>query len=322
MCLEVGESVEAESERRRTSNCIIFILLSLSLSSSLSPHLFARRPRCSCSGHDGFRVHLEEVCERVHRYTPRRLEGVSRDRKKNFPSENLCFENMVLPLLFFRSRCNACRSFLLFFLSLSLLLRPHVVVHRRGRAAGTHEHDPGRAQKQGGHLVSERERRRGRKRNQKNLVAEGALVFPVAVLATASKGLDASALAGREMRCGPGQEEESSFLPLERSTHTSSIREERGREKELLLILLFSSPIASVRSGEVRPLLFLNLNRNRNRNRTLPLNPPPPKPHLDNNSTDSRKIKNPTLRSCFDGAVDLGADAAAKVERFWESVSK
>ena len=122
------------------------------------------------------------------------------------------------------------------------------------------------------------------------------------------------------MRCGPGQEEESSFLPLERSTHTSSIREERGREKELLLILLFSSPIASFRSGEVRPLLFLNLNRNRNR--TLPLNPPPPKPHLDNNSTDSRKIKNPTLRSCFDGAVDLGADAAAKVERFWESVSK
>ena len=46
------------------------------------------------------------------------------------------------------------------------------------------------------------------------------------------------------------------------------------------------------------------------------------KKKLDDNSVDSRKIKNPTLRSFFDGAVDLGADAAGKAEKFWETLSK
>ena len=95
-------SVEAEKRNVvAPSNSIIFSFSLFSLSLSLSlPHLFSRRPHCSCRGHDGFRVHLEEVCERVHGVL-RRLEGVSRDRKKNFPSEKLCFEDMVLPLLFF-----------------------------------------------------------------------------------------------------------------------------------------------------------------------------------------------------------------------------
>ena len=40
------------------------------------------------------------------------------------------------------------------------------------------------------------------------------------------------------------------------------------------------------------------------------------------NSVDSRKIKNPTLRNIFDGAVDMGADAAGKAEKFWDTLSK
>lgn len=44
----------------------------------------------------------------------------------------------------------------------------------------------------------------------------------------------------------------------------------------------------------------------------------PPKNH----SVDSRRIDNPTLRSLFDGAVDLGADAAGRATKLWDTLAK
>lgn len=39
-------------------------------------------------------------------------------------------------------------------------------------------------------------------------------------------------------------------------------------------------------------------------------------------SVDSRRIDNPTLRSLFDGAVDLGADAAGRATKLWDTLAK
>ena len=108
---------------------------------------------------------------------------------------------------------------------------------------------------------------------------------------------------------------------IDLSKEMSSARKARPRKKELrrfvfvfVVIFVFSS-VAIAPFREARPaststsrlnLFFLA----------------PSKPPNNNTSVDSRKIKNPTLRSFFDGAIDLGSDAAGTAEKFWETLSK
>jgi len=200
-------------------------------------------------------------------------------------------------------------SFFLLFLP-----SPHqdVVDHRRGLAAGAHKRDPGRAAEEWDHRVSAERRERetkSEKKKQKETSSSSIRFFVSTSIAFCWRFGFETLLFRNAARFG-----QRGDTPLSSHANKRIQLGEQGDEKR-----------APKKSS---PSFFPSIDHRQGAPSLLSSTSQPSSTSSSSfkkkttTSVDSRKIKNPTLRSVFEGAVDLGADAAGKAEKFWETISK
>ena len=134
-----------------------------------------------------------------------------------------------------------------------------------------------------------------------------------------AKGPRRLCFGGIQTRARPRGDEHPSIRAYKRAEFEKEGRDKREIRSTLFFFSFFSSPTIAFRRGAPPPT-SLSLSQPLPQNHSFFLQTK--KNSTTTNSVDSRKIKNPTLRNIFDGAVDMGADAAGKAEKFWDTLSK